>query len=269
MNVEMGGNLIINWNRSTRDLVLTGQLSAIRGTYSLYGRQFQVQQGAVEFVGTPGLNPGLGIQAVTRLRTMQGEPLTITATVSGTLQEPRVGLSSDSQPPIAESDLVSYLIFGRPSFALGSGESAVLQRSIGAAGEAFLGVAASQLASAAVQEVGGVDYLAVTQTSANVAGTASGLGSTVASTQVEAGWYFWEDIFFSLLLRPLVGVGSAGSTAQNRLAGMRAEWQLGDVWTVQGFWEDRFSREQLVGFGDLAFRLSKIFGFFVYRDWGY
>ena len=263
MNVEMAGNLIINWNRNTGDLVLTGQLSAVRGTYTQFNRQFQVQDGTIEFVGTPGLNPNLGIQAVTRLRTAQGEPLTIVADVSGTLQSPRLSLTSDAQPPIAESDLVSYLLFGRPSFVLGSGETALLQQSA----SQLLGAAVSRLGSAAIQEVG-VDYFAVTQAPGSAPGSAAGLGSTVAGTQVEAGWYWGEDLFFSLLFRPLVGVGSTAAS-QDRLAGMRIEWQLGDVWTVQGFWEDRFSREQLVGFGDLAFRLSKIFGFFVYRDWGY
>lgn len=269
MNVEMGGDLVINWDRSGGDLVLTGQLAATRGTYSYFNRQFQVSEGAVEFVGTPGLDPNLNIQAATRLRTTEGEPLTITAAVAGTLTEPRVSLSSDAQPPIAESDLVSYLVFGRPSFALASGESSMLQGMAGqVVGEFGLGVVANQLGSVAAQEVG-ADYFAVSQ--GGGAGPSSGTPrGSVASTQVEAGWYLRQNIFVSLLSRPLIGVDSRSpGQSQSWFGGVRAEWQLGDVWTVEGFYEDRFSRERVVGFGELGYRLSKILGFFLYRDWGY
>jgi len=270
MNVEMRGELTINFDRSSEEFVLLGQLNAVRGTYSSFGRQFQVREGTVEFVGTPGLNPNLNIDAITRLRTSQGEPLTITANVSGTLAEPRVSLSSDAQPAIAQSDLVSYLLFGRPSYALGSGESAVLQGAagqiVGAAGSLGLGALANQLGSA-VRETGLADYFAVTETPGGAIG---GTQNPWASTQVEAGWYLDQNLFFALLLRPLAGEGSGAAQAQqDRFVGARVEWQLGDVWTVEGFLEDQFSRQGLSGFGNIGLRLSRIFGFFVYRDWGY
>lgn len=268
MNVEMGGELTVNFDRSREVFVVQGQLNAIRGTYSAFGRQFQVREGMVEFVGTPDLNPNLNIGAITRLRTSQGEPLTITATVSGTLLEPRISLSSDAQPPIAQSDLVSYLIFGRPSFALGSGESAVLQGAagqiVGAAGSLGLGAVANQLGST-VRETGLADYFAVTEAPG---GSIGGAENPWAATQVEAGWYLDQNLFLALLLRPLAGQGTA-ARGQSRFAGSRLEWRLGDLWTVEGFAEDQFSREGISGFGSIGYQLSRIFGFFVYRDWGY
>ncbi|MFP3948578.1 MAG: translocation/assembly module TamB domain-containing protein, partial [Longimicrobiales bacterium] len=268
MNVEMGGNLVVNWNRNSGNLVLTGELNAIRGTYSLYGRQFQVQEGTVEFVGTPGLNPTLAIQAVTRLRTAEQEPLNITASVTGTLAEPRVNLSSDAQPPIAESDLVSYLFFGRPTYDLGSQNAAVVQQALGAGSSFLVGALGS-----VVQDVGiGLDYLAVTQESnfGGGSGSSTALGSVegaVASTQVEVGQYVTEDLFVSAVLQPLGNVGGAQAT-QNPW-GVRAEWQIGDVWTVEGFYEDRFTRGGGVGFGAFGAELAEIFGLFLYREWGY
>jgi len=266
MNVEMGGDLVINWNRNTGDLVLTGELNAIRGTYSLYGRQFQVQDGTVEFVGTPGLNPNLGIQAVTRMRTQQREPLNIVASVTGTLQEPRVTLTSDAQPPIAQSDLVSYLIFGQPSYALGSSQTQVFRRAVGAASSVALGALGS-----VVQETGlGIDYVSVTQEASfgdEGSGTLAGVGGAVRSTQVELGQYLTEDIFVSAIFRPLTGVGQADDN-RNPWRGVRAEWQMGDVWTLEGFFEDRFTREN-VSFGALGEDFAEIYGLFLYREWGY
>lgn len=263
MNVEMRGDLVINWNRTTGDLVLTGQLNAVRGTYSTFQRQFQVTEGTIEFVGTPGLNPNLSISAATRIRTGEGEQLSIGASVSGTLLEPRVSLSSDAQPPIAESDLVSYLLFGRPSYTLAQGESQALQgaaeRLVGYAGSIGLGALAQQLGSAA-QEAG-VDYFAISQAPSADREESNGLGGTAAATQVEAGWYLRQNVFVSMLVRPL--------SSRAPIAGVRADWQLGDVWTVEGFVEDRFSRDPVVGFDELGYGLAPIFGFFLYRDWGY
>ncbi|MGD8319860.1 MAG: translocation/assembly module TamB domain-containing protein, partial [Gemmatimonadota bacterium] len=106
MNVEIGGELIVTYDRQQRDLVMVGELNALRGSYSVLGRRFEVQSGTVGFVGTPGVNPTLDIQAVAHIRRMEGDPLDVTATVSGTLTQPRVTLSSDEQG-IAQSDLVS------------------------------------------------------------------------------------------------------------------------------------------------------------------
>jgi autotransporter translocation and assembly factor TamB len=115
MDVEIGGALLATFDRRKREIVMAGSLGAERGNYNSFGRQFQVVGGSVEFVGTPGINPELNIQAVTRFRRPGGEPLNISASVEGTLLSPTVVLSSDAQPAIAQSDLISYLIFGRPS----------------------------------------------------------------------------------------------------------------------------------------------------------
>src|SRR5690606_5088791 len=130
MNVEVTGDLTVALDRRAEDLRLTGVLEAQRGTYDLYyppfTRRFQVRDGTVEFAGTPGIDPNLAITAVYRARTA-GEPLDILAQLSGSLQAPRVSLSSNEQPPISESDLASYLFFGVPTYALnvtgGSGGS--------------------------------------------------------------------------------------------------------------------------------------------------
>src|SRR5690606_23933804 len=103
----------------------TGALDVGRGTYTLYypplqSRRFQVRQGTIEFPGTPGIDPNLSITAAYKARA-RGEPLDVLAIVSGTLQNPRLQLSSDVQPPISESDLASYLFFGVPTWEVAGG----------------------------------------------------------------------------------------------------------------------------------------------------
>ena len=266
MDVEMGGELIVTFDRPARELLLLGSLQATRGSYTAFGRQFQVVEGSVEFVGTPGINPSLNIQAINRLRRDASEPLNIIAQVEGTLVAPQVTLTTDSQPPIAESDLLSYLIFGRPSYALASGETSVLQGAAGAGVSVGIGTLATQLGTVVARQFG-VDYFSITQ--AQEGGglqTASGLGGTFADTQIEVGQYVGQDLFLALILRPLTGLGAR---TQTQFPGARLEWRFTDTWTMEGFVEDRFAREGVSGFGELGIRLSKVVGLSVFREWGY
>jgi len=266
INVEIAGDLAVLFERSEREILLVGTLEPVRGTYSTFGRQFQVEGGSVDFAGTPGVNPTLNINAVTRLRREGGEPLTIFAHVGGTLMGPRVNLSTDSQPPIAESDLISYLLFGRPSYALASAETTTLQGAVGAGVSRMTGTIASQLGSVVGRQIG-LDYFSITQgDDPGGIGSAAGLSGSFVQTQIEVGQYLGPNLFLAVVLRPLGGLQGGG---QAQLPGARIEWRFSDAWSMEGFVEDRFAREGASGFGELGLRLSKIFGLFLYRDWGY
>ena len=66
------------------------------------------------------------------------------------------------------------------------------------------------------------------------------------------------------LLRPLLGINSSG------VSGARLEWRATDLWTVEGFLEDRFARELNTGFSiNDSFQVPKIWGLFLAREWGY
>lgn len=264
LNVEMAGNLGVYWDRTERTLAFLGVLDAVRGVYSVFGRQFQVEEGTVTFPGTPGVNPDLNIQAMNRVRTTDGN-LEIVATVDGSLLEPRVTLSSNAAFPIAESDLVSYLIFGQPSYALASGQRAAARDAAGllggAASSIAVGLFSSELGSFLAPELG-LDYLAITQVQNNDLGIQE-LGGTLAATQVAVGRYLTDDIFTAVHLRPYLG-----GTGQNHLAALRVEARLWDNWTLEGYWEDRFFRNSIfrvVGLGADEHSL----GIFLSRKWGY
>ncbi len=249
MNVEIGGALEVSYDRRSRDIVLVGDLEALRGSYNVLGRSFEVESGTVSFIGTPGINPTLEIQAATELRRAsdQGAPMQVTATVSGTLTQPQVTLGTN-EAAVSEADLISYLVFGRPTSEIGGSQGALASGLGGAA----LGQITAQLGASVAQRFG-VDYLSVSQ-AADAQLTASGF---LGGTRVEVGRYIGDDIFLIFLLRPEPPV----------FAGAQVEVALSDSYTLEGFIEDRFLRSALAAFE--AVETSRIVGVFVFREWGY
>jgi hypothetical protein len=126
-----------------------------------------------------------------------------------------------------------------------------------------VGLFSSELGSILTEDVGLFDYLAVTQGQNQPLGT-RGLQGTVATTQVEIGQYLTEDVFAALLWRPL-----GGSTGRDQFAALRVESRLTDRWTLEGYWEDRFLRSGFWGVDESSLGLNKVFGLFLYREWGY
>ncbi len=271
MNVEIGGDLIVTYDRATRDLVLVGDLQAARGSYSILGRTFQVQQGTVEFVGTSGINPNLSIQATTPVRQQEGQPITITATVSGTLENPHVELSSN-ETALSQSDLVSYLLFGRPSYALASSQAAIAAGAAGSLVEAGLGATASvlsgtvanRLSALLARQWGFLDYFAITQTGDFGVGQGSLGLSSFENTVVELGSYVGQDLFLTFLLKPFLNTHSG-----SQFAGVRLEWQASTWWSVRGFFEDRFLQGQPLGFQQIDYTTNKVGGFLLSWERGY
>ena len=111
----------------------------MRGTYRLTvgptSKEFRVTRGTMRFFGTPDLNPELDIVAEHALQAINGGDLVIRVVISGTLLAPKLSLESDQRPPLSESEIVSYLLFGRPSFdqalsgaaTVGTSEQAIYQ----------------------------------------------------------------------------------------------------------------------------------------------
>lgn len=262
MDVELAGELGLSFDRPGREFRLAGSLEAVRGSYTQFGRIFDVETGTLDFVGTPGIDPSLSIQAVHRFRREVGEPLNVLANVGGTLQAPVVTLSSDAQPPIGESDLISYMLFGRPSYLLASGEVDVVNEATAGVSSALL----SQLGTTLSRSLG-VDYFSVSQ--ARQAGSLAPLGSTAglfSDTQIEMGRYIGENVFLAVTLRPLTG-GDAARRIQ--LPSARLEWRFREDWSTESFVEDRLARQGRAAFGELDNDVRRVFGVSLFRDWGY
>ena len=260
MDVEIGGELDVRYSRRDRDLVMIGELQALRGSYAVLGRRFEVAGGTVAFPGTPGMNPALDLQAVSRIRRLEGDPLEVNANVGGTLTLPLVSLSTE-EAGLVQSDLVSYLVFGRSSAELASGQQAFLEGAAGSVMTLVSGAVVSQIGAALAQGIG-VDYLSITQ--AGDLALASGLTNSLANAQVEIGQYVGPDTFIVIVFRPLSGQAAGGSF----LGGARIEWSLSDDYTVEGFIEDRFLRSGSLGLGRFGAPPPKVWGVFIYRETG-
>jgi len=115
VNAEISGEITVT-KQSGGPFLLTGPLNTLRGNYYFMGKNFQLTKGNLEFLGLKEINPDLNIEARTRIKSA-----TIIVTLGGTARDITVDLSSD--PSMDESDIISYLIFGRPTDNLGGDQA--------------------------------------------------------------------------------------------------------------------------------------------------
>jgi hypothetical protein len=119
-NVEIhsDGDLRLRVDRARQALVLDGVVLTDRGDYTFLGKRFQIKRGAVTFVNTQELDPDLQLTAEYEVAQAGREPLNIQIQVGGSVSAPKVSLDSDAQPPIPQTELISYLAFGNSTGSL-------------------------------------------------------------------------------------------------------------------------------------------------------
>ncbi len=120
-SIKLGGSVSVT--RQGDRLALEGPLLANRGTYRLYLapgviRTFEVQRGVITFYGGPVIDPALDIIALHTVRQAGSDrrDVRIRVTIGGTLSQPRLALSSDERIQISETQILSYLVSGQPTF---------------------------------------------------------------------------------------------------------------------------------------------------------
>jgi translocation and assembly module TamB len=133
-NINLGGQVNITRGQVTRgrdagrlQLALDGPLQTVRGTYRLnlgpVQRTFEVEQGEIRFYGDPDNNPTLAVDALHTVRqySQQGvrPDVRVRVHMGGTLNQPTLLLSTPDSVRVTNSDLISYLVTGGPSFEIG------------------------------------------------------------------------------------------------------------------------------------------------------
>ena len=133
-NINLGGAVSITVDQDVRardteraQLALTGALQTVRGTYRLnlgpVQRSFGVETGEIQFFGEADLNPSLNINALYTVRqySQQGArpDVRVRVHLGGTLLAPSLHLSTPDSVRVTNADLISYLVTGGPSFAIG------------------------------------------------------------------------------------------------------------------------------------------------------
>ncbi len=281
LNVEVMGDLSLEVDRQTDDLRLTGTLQVVEGSYQLLarsvpgGRRFEIRDGTIEFVGTPGIDPNLDIRAAYRVRRAQGEPIDVVAQVTGTLQDPRVELSSSADVPVSETDLASYILFGRASTELTQAELDVASARSLAVG--FLRPAVSGVASSGLQRVAAslglpVDYVAFSLPEYDVAQYRGawetvGPAALIQEAQLEVGFDPSPNVSVIGSVRIPGSNAWEGTPSALRLFGARVEYRPWQTWTVEGYVEDQFARTPSFGPAQISDR--KVLGLSLFREWGY
>ena len=225
-NILLEGDLRVNKVR--REYRMSGDLRMLRGRYQLrigniVNRNFDVIQGSIRYFGTPDLDAQLDIVAEHRVIPVdRGEQIPIVATISGTMRAPQLTLTNRDGPPISQSDLVSYLMFGKPAFDLSGGQNQTSEQGALAWGLAALSSAlSSEVERTLISDIGlPIDYLQIRPGATPIA------GSSVTATRISAGWRLTRKLFITL---------SAGFCPNDQLLNYKAlgaslEWRFGGQW---------------------------------------
>ncbi len=134
-SVELFGPLNRPW--------ISGTVQATRGTYrvdlGVLKRTFRVDSGVVILEGTTDVAPALDITASYVVRQPESDDVTIRAHLYGTTDRPRLDLSSDLGSAVRQSEIISYLVFGKPAFAVPEDRKATVQTAYQALVPSFLG----------------------------------------------------------------------------------------------------------------------------------
>ncbi len=223
-NLKLGGRLRVT--RSVmRDapraqLALSDSLVVERGTYQLnlgIARPgFEVDRGVVRFFGDADLQPALDITALHTVRETRAnsnrQDVRIRVSIGGTLDRPTLALSSADNPPLPESDMLSYLVTGEPAYALLGNARAEQGATLA------LRYAGSYLSSKLAGgrfDVVQVEPTALGSADATTLGATSGLGvgGILASTRVGVGGQLARNTYFAFT------TGLCGLSAQTSGSG--------------------------------------------------
>ncbi|MCG7983614.1 MAG: translocation/assembly module TamB domain-containing protein [Candidatus Thiodiazotropha lotti] len=90
-----------------RPVIGRGRLGIEEGVYKAYGQDLKIERGYALFADSPVDNPGINVRAVREV-----DDVVAGLRVSGTLKSPKLDLFST--PVMSESDVLSYILTGRP-----------------------------------------------------------------------------------------------------------------------------------------------------------
>jgi hypothetical protein len=131
----------------------------------------------------------------------EGEEIPVIAKITGTLLAPKLSLESTQRPPLSETELVSYLMFGKPSFSLSGGNSAQgteqlakLQTAVSYLSSAL----SSELQRTLISDLGvPIDYIEIRPGEVSSGGPA-GTSGVAQVAQLAAGWQIGRKWFVTV-----------------------------------------------------------------------
>ena len=264
--------LRVSVNQRRRSLTLDGVVLSDRGEYRFQSRRFIIQRGSATFVNTPELNPTLQVTGQYEVDLPGRAPILIQIIINGTLDAPKIALQSNAEPPISQTDLLSYLAFGQSSSSLlqtegsglttgGSGSSNIVGRAAALAQQqiasAALGAVTDQFAGEAARSLG-ADVLNISP-----ADVSPDVGNFLRGTQIEFGKYIQTRTFLGLQFRlDPSSLVRPGFQLQHILDRQRG-------YSLNMSFEPRYLVQQPTLSSDLTPQTTSAFGLFLVRQWRY
>ncbi len=116
-NVEINtvDPVTVRIDRRHSAIVVEGTVNTDRGQYTFLSKRFDITKGIATFNGSPDLNPTIQASGEYQVPVPGRQPIAIQFLVSGRTDSLKLSVSSNAQPPIAQSTLLSYLAFSTPS----------------------------------------------------------------------------------------------------------------------------------------------------------
>lgn len=148
LKARIGGSIKLD-QEPGRITTASGNLKVLDGKYKAYGQDLTIRRGQILFSGGPIANPGLDIRATRRVGTV-----TAGLQVTGTLRSPKLRVFSD--PPMSQSEALSYLLFGH-----GVQENSGKENSIANQAANAIGLAAGTYLGKSVGKRLGLDTVSV------------------------------------------------------------------------------------------------------------
>ena len=148
-------------------------------------REFTIREGSIRYFGSPRRDAELNLNAEHVVRTANGDEVQIRAHIGGTLEKPTIALTSDVSPPLSETELISYLVFGAPTaqaFLGDEGENSQHSTVFEKSAQQLANVLSGKLESAVVSQLGlPLDYFRIKpgEVQSGLAGTELVLGMQV------------------------------------------------------------------------------------------
>jgi translocation and assembly module TamB len=220
-------------------LALQGTLRTERGVYTLnlgvVRPTFTIESGEINFLGDTTFNPELDITAIHRVRQISStyggrHEIRIGVQLRGTLDNPQLNLFSADSLQMSQSDLISYLVTGAPSFNIGGS-----RENVSTASAILLGTASAAFSSFATRVSGGLfDWVQLqTASDQSLLGATQGY-NLLEGAQLGIGKQINDNTFFSLNTGfcPFLPQGTLDPSSVWQSLGWRLEHTFGEGYGV-------------------------------------
>lgn len=243
-------------------LAFDGEVNANRGTFKLdlnvVQRNFSVDSGSVRFFGSDAIEPTVNVFATHVVRVSGQQDTPIHVAITGTFENLKLSLSTDDEvfSGAPDNEVISLLIFGQPTFALG----AQSQSTVRSVATAVLAPSLGGAFGGQLQRLLPMFNTLQLNTTADQSGQINA-ESFFKNLSLEAGKQIGERTF----LRLNGGVCSGSNAGTTLVGGVSAEYRLRRAWLAQVGVDQGASPCSQLGAGNDRLRFQ--FGFDLFRVW--